>query len=164
MPREKQKGSTQPMSTINTTKLFTLKLDTTPQLFGDVPSGFERTVHVITGGSFIGDRLNGRALPGGGDWSSKRRDGVVHVDAKATLETSDGQLILMTYTGRLKISLEARARLASGSDLRVEEIYSRMLVQFETSAPDLAWLNDIVGIGVGERLVTGPLYHIYELN
>jgi len=79
------------------------------------------------------------------------------------LETSGGQLILMTYTARLKISPEARARLAAGSDLGVDEIYSRMLVQFETSARDLAWLNDVVAVGVGERHVTGPLYHIYEL-
>ena len=151
------------MSDINTRPLFTVEFQTKAQPIGPVPHGYQRVVRIIEGGRFEGERLSGRALPGGGDWSFRRQDGVIHLDVRATLETTKGETILMTYGGRLIMSPEAEARLAKGETLGVDDIYSRMLVQFETAVPDLLWLNDIVAIGIGERRPAGPVYHMHEV-
>jgi Protein of unknown function (DUF3237) len=53
----------------------------------------------VTGGLFEGDRLRGKVLQGGDDWTVKRSDGVVKLDLRITLETDDGALVHMTFEG-----------------------------------------------------------------
>ena len=62
------------------------------------PAGTRRIVNV-TGGSIDGPRLRGTILPPGGDWITVRADGTAKLDVRLTIETDDGALILMTYTG-----------------------------------------------------------------
>ena len=79
--------------------LMTLRLSTAPtQDVGAGPHG-TRVTFLITGGSFEGDRLRGKVLPGGDDWTIKRSDGVMELDLRITLETDDGALIHMTFEG-----------------------------------------------------------------
>ena len=79
--------------------LMTLRLNTAPtQNIGAGPHG-TRVTFPITGGSFEGDRLRGKVLPGGDDWTVKRADGVIELDLRITLETDDGALIYMTFEG-----------------------------------------------------------------
>ena len=65
---------------------------------GAGPHGARVTVP-IRGGSFEGDRLRGKVLPGGDDWTIRRADGVIELDLRITLETDDGALIHMTFEG-----------------------------------------------------------------
>src|SRR6478735_544420 len=65
---------------------------------GDTPLGRRRIIG-ITGGKFSGPRLSGRILPGGADWQLIRADGVAFLDARYTLETSDGALIYVSNQG-----------------------------------------------------------------
>ncbi|MCK9502996.1 MAG: DUF3237 domain-containing protein [Porticoccaceae bacterium] len=143
--------------------LFSVDFETHPQIIGDVPAGYFRRAGIISGGSFKGAALSGKALPGGGDWLIRRPDGVIHLDVRAILETDDGETLYMTYTGRLKSPPDGEERLARGETLSGSEIYFRTWVQFETAAPRLLWLNDIVAVGVGQRRPQGPHYDIYEL-
>ena len=100
--------------------LLTLRLSTAPtQNVGAVPHGTRRTFP-ITGGSFEGDRLRGKVLPGGDDWVIKRPDGVLELDLRVTLQTDDGALIHMTFTGM-------RDDAAPGAP------YFRTLPRFETA-------------------------------
>jgi hypothetical protein len=69
-----------------------------PQELGDTPQGRRRIIG-ITGGSFRGERLSGRVLPGGADWQVIRADGVADLDARYTLETADGALIYVRNHG-----------------------------------------------------------------
>jgi len=63
-----------------------------PLELGDTPLGRRRIIN-ITGGTFRGERLSGKVLAGGADWQVIRADGVADLDARYTLETSDGALI-----------------------------------------------------------------------
>lgn len=144
-------------------KLFTIEFETAPQIVGRIPTGFFRRTGIISGGCFEGDRLCGKALPGGGDWVTIRDDGVVHLDVRAMLETDKGDTIYMTYGGRLKSTPELDARLAAGETIRGDQFYFRTAVQFETAAEELLWLNDIVAFGIGHRRPEGPIYDVYEL-
>jgi hypothetical protein len=70
--------------------LITLRLNTAPiQNIGATPHG-ARVTFPITGGFFEGERLRGKVLLGGDDWTVKRSDGAIELDLRVTLETDDG--------------------------------------------------------------------------
>src|SRR5437667_3594786 len=79
--------------------LMTLQVEVKDvQKIGAVPHG-TRVTAPITSGHFEGPRLRGKVLPGGGDWTLLRGDGVLELDLRLTLETDDGALIHMTSLG-----------------------------------------------------------------
>jgi hypothetical protein len=143
--------------------LFTVEFETTPQIVGTVPAGYFRRTGIITAGSFEGERLRGNVLPGGGDWVLTRADGVTHLDVRAILESDRAEAVYMSYTGRLREPADAPERLARGETLADHELYFRIAEQFETAAPRLLWLNDVVAIGIGHRRPIGPAYRVFEL-
>src|SRR5262249_28237512 len=125
-------------STMQTRPLFTLRFTTAPtQVVGQVPHGL-RVTFPITGGTFEGDRLRGRVLAGGDDWTMKRADGVMELDLRVTLETDDGALVHMTFQG-------IRDDSTTGGTP-----YFRTLPRFETAAPKYAFLNRLLSVGKGE--------------
>ena len=127
--------------------LMTLRLRTAPtQDFGDGPHG-TRVTFPITSGTFEGERLRGKVLPGGDDWTIKRADGVMELDLRITLETDDGALIHMTFEG-------IRDDGAS---------YFRTLPRFETAAEKYSFLNRMLAVGIGERRSDGPVHVIDEI-
>src|SRR5262244_2733199 len=123
--------------------LMTLSLNTAPvQDIGAAPRG-KRVTFPITGGSFEGERLRGRVLPGGDDWTVKRPDGVVELDLRVTLETEDGALIHMTFEGIRDDGAPAAP-------------YFRTLPRFETAAAKYAFLNKLLAVGSGVISADGP--------
>jgi hypothetical protein len=135
---------------MQTRPLMTLRFATAPtQDIGAVPHG-TRVTFPIQGGSFEGDRLRGKVLPGGDDWTLKRPDGVVELDVRVTLETDDGALIHMTFEG-------VRDDGAPGSP------YFRTLPRFETAATKYAFLNRLLAVGKGEIRGDGPVHVIEEI-
>src|SRR5438128_11894819 len=92
------------------------------QKIGAVPHG-SRVTAPIAGGHFEGPRLRGKVLPGGGDWTLLRGDGVLELDLRVTLETDDGALIHMTSFGLRDGPAEVVAAL-------------RPLPRFDTAAAD----------------------------
>ena len=68
------------------------------QEIGSTPHG-TLSIFPVTGGSFEGERLRGKVLAGGGDWVTAKADGTFELDVRVTLETDDGALIHMTFTG-----------------------------------------------------------------
>jgi len=128
--------------------LMTLRLSTAPtQDIGEGPHG-ARVTFPITGGSFDGDRLRGKVLPGGDDWAIKRADGVFELDLRITLETDDGALVYMTFAGIRDDSAPP---------------YFRTLPRFETAAPRYAFLNRLLAVGRGEIRADGPVHVIEEI-
>jgi hypothetical protein len=84
---------------VNYQRLMTLDVLVAPlQKIGLVPHGTRATAP-ITSGTFEGPRLRGTVLPGGGDWTLLRADGVLELDLRLTLRTDDGALIHMTSFG-----------------------------------------------------------------
>lgn len=148
---------------VNTRPLAILTAVLAPaQAHGETPYGNRKIVNVA-GGSFVGPRISGTILPGGGDWALTRRDGVLLLDVRLTIETEDKALIYCTYTGQRHGSPEVMARLAKGERVDPSQMYFRIAPRFETAAPAYDWLNRLLAVGVGERLAAGPRYHIHEI-
>jgi hypothetical protein len=155
-----------PMTPISLQPLFTIKAEVSapPQLVGAVPQGYTRRVMCVSGGRFEGERLRGRVLPGGADVVVERADGGLHLDVRLVLETEAGELVYMTYQGRRNgPTPEIMRRIVEREPIEHGADYFRVLVQFETAAPALRWLNDKVAVGTGTREADGPVYDVWEV-
>jgi len=127
--------------------LMLLRLETAAtEEIGVTPHG-ALSIFPVTGGTFEGERLRGKVLAGGGDWVAARTDGTFDLDLRVTLETDDGALIHMTFTG---VRDDASH-------------YLRTLPRFETAAPKYTFLNCLLAVGIGEIGPAGPVHAIEEI-
>ena len=133
-----------------------------PQKIGAVPHGTRATVP-ISGGRFEGPRLRGRVVPGGGDWTLLRTDGVLELDLRLTLETDDGALIHMTSFGLRHGPAEVIAALGRGERVDPSAYYFRTTPRFETAHPKYSFVNRLLAVSSGDRRAEGPIYTIDEL-
>jgi hypothetical protein len=133
------------------------------QKVGNVPHG-TRVISPVASGSFAGPRLRGRVLPGGGDWTLLRSDGVLELDLRFTLETDDGALIHMTSFGLRHGPPEVLAALARGEMLDPASYYFRTTPRFETAHPKYSFLNRLLTVSTGNRRPEGPIYTIFEIR
>ena len=130
---------------------------------GATPAGLRR-IAPVTGGTFVGERLNGEVLPGGNDWVINRADGVMVIDVRLTLKTDDNALIYLSYQGRFLAAADAMERFAKGIPLDPSEYSLAMVAKFECGDARYDWLNNVVAVGTGERTATGPIYSIFEIG
>jgi hypothetical protein len=153
------------MTPIELKPLFTIKaeVDVPPQFIGAVPHGYTRRIMCVTGGQFEGERLRGKVLPGGADCVMERSDGGLHLDVRLVLETDQGELIYMTYSGRRNGPPELMRKIINREPIPRGSDYFRVAVQFETASPRLLWLNDRIAVGTGTREPNGPVYDVWEL-
>ncbi len=133
-----------------------------PQRIGAVPHG-TRVTAPISGGHFEGPLLRGKVLPGGGDWTLLRGDGVLELDLRITLETDDGALIHMTSFGLRHGPPEVIAALARGERVDPSSYYFRTTPRFETAEAKYGFLNRLLAVSSGDRLPKGPIYTIDEI-
>src|SRR5262245_12840344 len=134
-------------ATIGTRPLMVLRLATSAtEDIGSMPQG-GLTIFPVVGGSFEGDRLRGKVLAGGGDWVKCLGDGTFRLDLRVTLETEDGGMIYMTFTG---VRDDANH-------------YFRTTPRFETAAAKYAFLNRLLAVGIGEIRPDGPVHIIDEI-
>jgi hypothetical protein len=143
-----------------------LKLDITlaaPQELGESPLGRRRIIN-ITGGTFRGDRLSGKVLPGGADWQVIRSDGVADLDARYTLETADGALIYVHNHGYRHGPADVLKKLAAGEDVDPSLYYMRTTPLFETGDARYAWLNRLICVGTGARKKSSVHLEIFEVK
>ena len=134
-----------------------------PLVVGPGSHGLRRVVP-ITGGTVKGPRLNGRVVPGGADWQVVRSDGVLAVEAKYTLESHDGVLIMVTNRGLRRGPPAVIEKLSRGEPVAANEYYFRTTAEFEapTESP-YAWLNRSVFVGVAERTASAAIIRFYEV-
>ena len=121
-----------------------------PQHLGAGPTGHRRVLPV-TGGDFTGEKLQGRVLAGGGDWTMQRSDHCTELDARYTLETDDGALIYVQDHGLRHGPEHTLARLAKGEPVNPRDYYFRTTARLETAAPKYGWLNRLIVVGSGMR-------------
>lgn len=144
--------------------LYTSRIQVeSPLQIGDSVHG-ERRIIPIRGGTFSGPRMHGRVIPGGADWQVIRRDGVVELEARYTLETHDGALIYVNNRGLRHGPKEVMERLASGRRVDPGEYYFRTTPSFEVGAERYSWLNRLVALAAGDRHADEVIITVYEVT
>jgi hypothetical protein len=129
-----------------------------PQELGETPQGRRRIIGIT------GERLSGRVLAGGADWQVIRPDGVADLDARYTLETSDGALIYVRNRGYRHGAPDIIRRLAAGEAVDPSLYYMRTTPRFETGDARYVWLNRIVCVATGARRTGAVELEVFEVR
>jgi hypothetical protein len=132
------------------------------QKFGNTPYG-ERRIIDINGGTVEGRKLNGKVLPGGADWQIVRADGVVHLQARYTIEADTGAQILVDAEGYRHGPADVMDRLGRDETVDPALYYFRTFMRFETADPGAAWLNRILAVGRGARANRAVRIEVFEV-
>ena len=135
----------------------------TPLEIGILPSGSERRVIPILGGTFEGPAMRGRVLPGGADWQIVHANGSAELDARYTLQTDTGALISVFNRGVRRGPPEVLASLRAGQPVPAASYYFRAVPKFETGDPRLQWLCGSIFVCSGERLATQVILRFWEV-
>ncbi|WP_158682049.1 MULTISPECIES: DUF3237 domain-containing protein [Sphingopyxis] len=153
------------IETLSWEPLFAMRLDVAYDRAQPVGGENKRGIFPVVGGTFEGPRMRGRVLDGGADWVSWRSDGTMLIDVRTALETDDGALISMQYTGlSTPTSPEAAARFARREPGPYEDLYLHTTPRFETAHEKYEWLNRVIAVSNGMRTDDGPLYHVFAIK
>jgi hypothetical protein len=150
------------VSEIKTEFLFRIALEFDVHILGDTPHGIRRIAR-LTAGSFEGPKLNGTVLPGGGSWAVLRRDDVLEIEVRITLETDDKQHIYMQWKGLRHGPKEVMDRLNRGENVDPAAYYFRTTPYFETSSEKYSWMNRICSIATGSRKAGGRTLEVFQV-
>jgi hypothetical protein len=82
---------------------------------------------------------------------------------RTLLETDDGALIGLTYSGLRHGPADVISAIARGENVSPLSYYMRVTAQFETSSEKYHWLNRIVSVAHGHRLPKGAVYSFFEI-
>lgn len=141
--------------------LTTLRLDA--DLAAIVSIGNGRLVAPVADGTFEGERLSGKVLPGGADWVTQSPDGNATIDVRLTLQSDDGATIGLTYQGRFIGAPGTMQRFVAGQPVATADFSLQTVARFETADPRYGWLNDTIVVGIGEQVDGAPAYQLYEI-
>jgi hypothetical protein len=123
-----------------------------------------RLIAVASGGRVVGPSLEGQVLPGGGDWLFFGADGIARMDVRASIRTTDDEMLLMSGLGRAEIVDEARDRFLAGETVTHGEVHSRLALTFEAGAGVYGWLNATVAVGLVSELSQHHIhYRVYAV-
>jgi hypothetical protein len=125
----------------------TSQYSTHADVIGETPEGL-RVNYYLDGGTVVGPRINGRALPGGGDSLAIRPDGVALVSVRATFETIDGALIGADIDGILDLGSDAQARAQRGDFPKIAAL--QLAPKLITADSRYLWLNRLQLLAVGQ--------------
>jgi hypothetical protein len=121
-----------------------------PLVVGESSHGLRRIVPIL-GGSIEGPRLSGEVLQGGADWQYVRPDGVLSLEARYTIRTTNGALIQVINRGLRHGPPEVMERIFRGEAVAAEEYYFRSVAEFEAPRGPHEWLNKALFVGIAER-------------
>jgi len=133
----------QPASELEAAFVFELVLDVADQ----VDAGHVR-IAPVTGGTFSGPGIRGTVRQGGADWITQVA-GHSSLDVRITLDTDDGEVIYMTYTGIVRRSDDG--------------VYWRVRPIFATASEKYDWLNHTVFVGKSKTVPGKVAYDIFRI-
>ena len=127
---------------------YELEFSVPPEVIGPVSTGL-RVNFSFLGGTFKGPRLRGKVLTTGGDQLLLRRDGVALLDMKGTFQTDEGALIGAAFPAIMDLGPDGYQTLLGG-ELAPDGTPFRSVPRYETAAEDLAWINRLQCVGIGQ--------------
>ena len=132
------------------------------QQFGTTPAGERRVINIL-GGSVTGPKFKGRILPGGADWQLVRADGAARIEARYTIQSDTGALVLVSSDGLRHGPPDVLARLMTGETVDPSLYYFRTAMRFETGDATLDWMNRILAVARGQRERNAVKLDVYEV-
>jgi len=150
------------MPEIETEFLFTIDLDFEFSVLGETPYGIRRIAN-LKSGKFDGPKLNGTVLPGGGAWTLVRRDGVLDIEVRLLLETSDKHQIYMHWRALRDAPKDVTDRLRRGEPVDPGAYYFRATPYFETGSEKYGWMNRICAVASGSLATNARTLDVFQV-
>jgi hypothetical protein len=119
-----------------------------------------RAIITVTGGWAKGERINGSVVGAGADWVLMGPDGFNRLDVRLQIQTDDGAVLYLTYTGLLEMNDVVQQALAGG-ETQFDDQYFRTTPTIETGDMRYSWVNTTLFVARG-RLVDGSVE--YEVS
>ena len=126
---------------------FSNAFESHAEAIGPVAEGI-RVNFYNQGGEVTGPKLQGRCRSVGGDWLTVRTDGVAIIDVRTTLESHDGALIAITYSGVADLGNDGYQRFLDGN--LPARLTLHVVPRCQTAHPGYLWLNRVQCLGIGE--------------
>ena len=135
-----------------------------PIVIGESSHGLRRIVPIL-GGPVEGPALKGNVIAGGADWQFVRADGTWELEARYTVRTEDGVLIMVENRGVRYGKPEVMERLAKGEKVDAGLIYCRTVATFEAPRDSkYEWMNHTLFVGSVERLPDAAIVRFYKVE
>lgn len=133
-----------------------------PDVVGPCPADV-RFNFALTGGEVWGPRLTGKVKAGGGDFATLRTDGVIVLDVRGMLESHDGALIDIAYSGVIDLGPEGHANFLKG--VMPTELKACAAPRLRVAHPAYQWLNRLQCYSIGEANLARQeiTYDVYAL-
>ncbi len=123
----------------------------------------QRRVIGIAGGTFDGPLMSGEILPGGADWQILQPDGTAIVEARYTLRTRAGELLLANSRGVRTGPPEVLEALRRGEPRGPDEYYFRTAVTLEAGPGECEWVNRALFVAIAARGRSSVVYDLHEV-
>ncbi len=134
-----------------------------PESIDDCPEGNRKLIPIL-GGTFCGEGLNGKILPGGADSLTIRRNDCAEVNARYCLKTDDGAVLYLQDRGFRHGPKDIMQKLSRGEPVDPAEYYFRTCMRIETGAEKYTWLNKLLIVGSSARLKNEVVVDLYQVN
>jgi hypothetical protein len=144
--------------------VFSLRGELAPPVEQGEIDGRRRRFIPVTGGTVHGPRLQGRVLPGGGDWQAVAPDGVTFVLARYCIEAADGTVIGVTNSGVRTATPEVIEKLTQGVEVDPGEYYFRTNPVFEVRPGAHEWLRRRLFVARGIRKPDHVIVDFYVVD
>ena len=134
-----------------------------PQEVGLSIHGRRRLIPIL-GGEANGRDWQAKVLPGGADFQLLVSETLAELDARYTLETTQGELVYVHNLAIRSASADVMARLARGEAVDPSTVYFRCTPRFETASSRLAWITERLFVGTGVRRPDSVHIRLFELS
>ncbi len=135
-----------------------------PMVVGQGSHGLRRIVPIL-GGAVSGPALKGTIVAGGADWQYVRPDGAWELQARYTIQTDDGVLIMVENRGVRYARPEVLERLARGEKVERADVYCRTVANFEAPRDSkYEWMNRTLIITDVERTPDAAIVRFYKVH
>jgi len=125
----------------------------------------ERNCWIVSDAEIDGPRIKARIAAPGSDWMRVSDDGFWRPDVRVPFQTSDGDTVLMHYTGLVQQTTAFKQAAAANQSTDWKDQYMRLTLRFDTGAERYAWLNTSLFVAKGHLLGTGSIeYAVYRIT
>jgi Protein of unknown function (DUF3237) len=129
---------------------------------GPTPHGRRRIIPILSG-TVMGERLEGEVISNGADWQYVRSDGVLELEARYSIRTSDGAEIAVTNRGLRRAAPEIMDRLSRGESVDPAQVYFRTAPVFEAPVGPHEWLNRSIFVATAARFPEKVQIRVFEV-
>lgn len=129
--------------------------------YGITRAGHRRVVAIL--GGTLSEGIDAQILPGGADWQLLHPDGMLQIDTRYSARTAAGELLHLRTSGVRSGPPAVLEALLAGAAVDPVEYYFRVALTVETSAPDLAWLQDCLLVAAAARSAEWVSYDAYRV-